>query len=430
MKLTEIEELLHKFYPDILFMGTGSNKPLSIYITNDASPRHIRLSISSGEPLHLEYIEIMSDKESGEENISSKCTFSFSSIKVGTNHLVDSNDIIIKKNHGVGFHTSAGGHQWVTAHIPDGEICNRIVFFNRNDAYAFRAWTAKVESSLDGLSWKLIYSHESRINHFLETARNSINHSVQPTVVSLEYYIVVEFIGLILFRDFTKAYELYKSIKPISFHKNNLKDFANKNFLIPNGLELGIHGITKSFRFWQLKEKSIYLSLAKNLILDLLELTEYVSLGYGAVLGYLRSGDLIDHDDDIDIMLAFPLERFDSIPNSIDYTSNYLISLGYNVGGRYDTHIKVRRTGSSLPYIDVFFGVIEESFASWYPGPRKIIKKDSIFPTINATICDVDLPIPNNPSSYLNDIYGKKWMISDPFFSHRWNGLIDFSDVT
>ena len=65
------------------------------------------------------------------------------------------------------------------------------------------------------------------------------------------------------------------------------------------------HGIRRTFRFWSQSEQEIALDVLEDARAVLAGAGYEAFLGYGALLGLVREGGLIPHDDDLDL-IAIP----------------------------------------------------------------------------------------------------------------------------
>lgn len=105
---------------------------------------------------------------------------------------------------------------------------------------------------------------------------------------------------------------------------------------------------------------------------------------------------------------------------------SFMIDQGFNVSGDFASHRWIR-IGNERN-VDVFVGLREGDFVSFFPGPRCALKFDEIFPPMSVPLHGVDLEIPKNPFTYLAQVYGAGWRVPDPKFNHVWERSL-FSDL-
>lgn len=203
--------------------------------------------------------------------------------------------------------------------------------------------------------------------------------------------------------------------------RGDLRDFLNETVLFAQSLEMTAHGVKKTFRFWTEAEKAAYLRFARLVCDDIANLMcPNVCIGYGAALAIGRSNDLIPHDDDLDIVVALPVDKFPTFADGLNHAETALRGKGYKVIGDYVTHRHLidRETGFS---IDFFIGADEDRYFSSYPGPRKSLHMETVFPAIERELFGVAIPLPRALESYLRQVYGETWETPDPSFSHNWD---------
>lgn len=191
-------------------------------------------------------------------------------------------------------------------------------------------------------------------------------------------------------------------------------------------LEWTAHGADRSFRFWPAEEIADYVSRTVALMADLTELSPDVCLGFGAVLAAVRDGHPIPHDDDLDVIIAFEPDRADTLAAALELIGEHLTSKGYKVSGGFAAHRHVTWPGGPRP-VDVFVGLFEGDEIGWFPGTRRALHRDALFPPSSAQLSGVECPLPRDPNGYLETIYGRDWRTPDPNFRHRWR-TADYAD--
>jgi hypothetical protein len=159
--------------------------------------------------------------------------------------------------------------------------------------------------------------------------------------------------------------------------------------------------------------------LAAEVAEALKSLTPNVCFGFGAALCVVREGDLIPHDDDLDLIIGFDPHEAVNLPEALRRIGEHLRPLGFTVTGNYSAHRQVRR--GSGKHVDVFAGLFEGDTISWYPGTRGSLDRHMMFPTSEARLFGVPVPLPRNPLEYLERLYGPGWRSPDPNFRHTWD---------
>jgi len=225
-------------------------------------------------------------------------------------------------------------------------------------------------------------------------------------------------LDLVRSKDYAEAHEaLLKSPYFSPVERAEFKSEVSKNLLFERGVEWTHHGIRKTFRFYSPLQKHYYLKKAADLIDILHDFTPHVVLGFGAVLGFVRDGDLVPHDDDLDLLVAIPPTRFAEAKAAL---SKFLAAFGFVINGQNNlSHLTVHRPKE--PGFDIFPGFTEGEWVSWFPSNRKVIHFDEVFPPVVRRYHDVEIPLPREPERYLELTYGAEWVDPLPHWNHPWD---------
>jgi len=137
---------------------------------------------------------------------------------------------------------------------------------------------------------------------------------------------------------------------------------------------------------------------------------------YGILLGLVREGDFISHDDDFDA--AFLVEANTPTEAAAEFfrVFNYLkdqglqVSFGAHIG---NFHLKL----PELPVIDIFMMYYREQTRELC-GFNIVSEcgRDAILPLQNASLIGQEVLVPNHPEALLEATYGPSWKIPDPYF--------------
>lgn len=160
-------------------------------------------------------------------------------------------------------------------------------------------------------------------------------------------------------------------------------------------------------------------------------------LAYGTLLGAVRTGAFIAHDNDADIAYLSRYEHPADIARESFALQRALIDRGWSVTRRSGAFIKVSvaEDVATERVIDVFTAYfIDEMFAveRWI---RTELPRASITPLSRIALYGVDLPAPARPEDLLAATYGPQWRVPDPAFSfevprsvlrrsHGWYGAL------
>jgi hypothetical protein len=94
-------------------------------------------------------------------------------------------------------------------------------------------------------------------------------------------------------------------------------------------------------------EKAKYLSDTVDVLREILSRNPDMEacIGYGAVLALVRDHRLMDHDDDIDIIISASRSDFVNIDAVIAKVDEGLAASGYRMEGTYTAHRHVPKDG-------------------------------------------------------------------------------------
>lgn len=284
-----------------------------------------------------------------------------------------------------------------------------ITFATDAENFAFHNLVCLQHDDLTG-QWVVIYNSLDRQKELILAIKKILQACQDPVREDL-----YAFLQLLIKRDFNGALRAVEGSKRLSPLKSHIQ-WATALF----GYQLNAHGLKRTFKFWSSEEKRAYLQSGMRMIDGLRHLSMNVCLGFGAVLGFQRDQDLIAHDDDIDIIIAFDKTRVDNLGSALEMIEQQLLADGFEVAGRFFSHLWVRAEHGRM--VDVFVGLVEEAdVLSFYPSKRATLHFSDVFPTTSGELYSIKLPMPANIENYLQKTYGLDWREPDIGFSHAWN---------
>ena len=157
-------------------------------------------------------------------------------------------------------------------------------------------------------------------------------------------------------------------------------------------------------------------------LVELLEGAEYpVYIVGGTLLGVIRDGGMMPHDDDVDLAFLCPEDNPADIGLASYRMERLLIANGYTVTRHSLAHLEVTffsAEGAPDYYVDIFTGFFRDGdycqpFA--LKGPE--VTPADLLPTRPREVEGVVLPEPAHPDAWLTYAYGPRWMVPDPTFT-------------
>ncbi|MBM9461938.1 hypothetical protein JL108_00670 [Aeromicrobium sp. YIM 150415] len=387
--------------------------PLHVDINAAGTTQDILITLPSRQCLHLHSLQLVSEGrvvDLGSATITASSHYADSAERVDDGMLAD-----VEGDHTWAVHTAREKAPWVRIALDEALAQPAtLIINNRRDAWARRAGGLEILTSDDGTAWTSEYTFESR-DEFGELAADiSRRHAIAELPAGRE---IQNFAIAIARGEYQPARPAFKRLPDAD--KPLLRDLVNEVFLESKGLEWASHGARRSFRFWTRDEKVAYIRLGRTIIEQLRELSPDVCFGFGSVLGPIRDDDLIEHDDDIDLIIAFEPEQVSSISAARQHVREFLEGKGYRVRGDFFAHWHVWRDDFK---IDVFVGIYDaDGTIGWYPGRRGALTRDTLFPPTIISLLGESYPIPRQPEKYLETIYTEKWRTPEPTWSHDWD---------
>lgn len=176
------------------------------------------------------------------------------------------------------------------------------------------------------------------------------------------------------------------------------------------------HGYTRTFS--EMDAAQIFRSMGTALK-PLEALGQPFFLYAGALLGHIRNGKLIGHDDDIDIAIMLGDCTDDEVPHRWLAYKKQLDEHGLIDEAERVNNRPVFKFSSNLGTdIDLFPAWTNKGKFSVYPYSLGEIDDEDVFPL--GSFGQDPLMLPSNPEAMLAQSYGQDWRVPDPFFHIDW----------
>lgn len=148
-----------------------------------------------------------------------------------------------------------------------------------------------------------------------------------------------------------------------------------------------------------------------------------VVIAYGTLLGAVREGRFLAHDDDIDIMYRAKAHDKPDVEAEIKRLRKLLETAGFRATDLLPKHLNmhvVSRKGGLV--IDVFPCWLQDGRLQMHMEAMAIrgISPNIMFPAGLAKLEGEDLPAPADPAGFLQERYGAGWKVPDPYHDWPW----------
>lgn len=424
-RLLAIVQASRTLFPDFDFLQPGG--VLHIRLTQVTIDR-LRIELPTSQFLHLQSVGLTTTDDISPAGLAARTKFEASSWYADTEQRFDAEALFDFDNPtGTTIHTGRGPASWVEMTFNPPLEISEIRLRNVGRAFGQRARGVRVHVGSPGADHETVYDSGARADE-LQTLLHALAHQ-SPAEIYEDLLPLTTILGLTIVGRYAEARALMKSCKAISPDaRKEYRRAVNQGLLIGRSVEWTAHGPQRSFRFWTEAEKFDYIQFAVSVVDDLTTLSSSVAFGFGAALAVVRNGDLIPHDDDLDLIIGFEPDEATTLAEAHALVENFLRPLGYSVTGEFFGHRHVSKPGHKK--VDVFVAIFEGDHIAWYPGTRGSLHRDDMFPLSTGTMLGVSCPLPRSPLIYLETLYGPDWRNPDPAFKHSWSKkpFADFTD--
>lgn len=150
-------------------------------------------------------------------------------------------------------------------------------------------------------------------------------------------------------------------------------------------------------------------------------------IAYGTLLGAVREGKFLAHDDDVDVMYVAKSSTRQELTAEIGRLKSRLRELGFRAEDLLPKHTNMHvKDPSSGVSIDLFPCWLEDGLLQMHMEGMKIrgLQPDIMLPTSRVSLEGRVLAAPGNPEGFLSERYGDRWNVADPYYDWPWK-LVD-----
>jgi hypothetical protein len=411
--LSALITTVHARFPDLDFFG-----PQGILELHEALPSvdRLRIELPPDQFLHLQSIGVSAD---GVDDVAALAEVQVSSWYKDFGEKFDKARLFdFDSPTGTVVHTGGNETAWLEVTFSRPLDITGVRLRNVADANAPRAHGIRVLAGSPGQDLTVVYDAADRavaLAELLDELAAPTRYDIGDEMRAMLPVIVKTMTG-----DYGPARTIEKATPLSDPAIRHYRKVINATILNARSMELTPHGLKRSFRYWTPREKKRYINFAVAVADDLKRLTPNACFGFGAALAVVRDGDLIPHDDDLDLIIGFEPHEAATLQQARKLVKQHLKPLGYKVSGAFSAHWHVGKPGFRHQ-LDVFVGLFEGDTISWYPGARGSLTRQIMFPTSEVTMLGISCPVPHDSETYLERVYGPGWRQPDPGFMHKWD---------
>ncbi|MEH3034766.1 MAG: hypothetical protein PGN07_12280 [Aeromicrobium erythreum] len=170
------------------------------------------------------------------------------------------------------------------------------------------------------------------------------------------------------------------------------------------------------------REPEQQLAIMRRLVTDMESLGHHVLLAYGTLLGAVREGRFMAHDDDVDLWYDLPARSDEEMWSRRDELFARLEALGWEVepNGRY---VNAHVTRADLPgRLDLFPLQLHRRKAALAMEHMEVrrLPRSIFLPPGRASVEGVEFAVPRRSERFLAERYGPGWRTPDPYHEWTW----------
>jgi hypothetical protein len=187
---------------------------------------------------------------------------------------------------------------------------------------------------------------------------------------------------------------------------------VNQLWLAPRQLEFTRHGLQRTFRFWSQQEKQRAMAITTE------ALQRWHAAGipcfhtFGTLLGLVREGNLLNHDDDIDAVAVVPVAADETPEQALAALEQRLNALGHRTAGAYRFHRHVEHRGF---WFDLFVATTGGEAVTFWGTKIWTTTLEQLLPVQSADLEGLSCVLPRDAEHVVEGIYGSGWRTPRPY---------------
>ncbi|MCW4466169.1 LicD family protein [Glutamicibacter sp. MNS18] len=186
-------------------------------------------------------------------------------------------------------------------------------------------------------------------------------------------------------------------------------------------LQISRHGI--SYAGALRRNRNETLATIRKVVLELQRNGIRALLGYGTLLGAVREGSFIFHDDDIDLIVCVHGSTEKELYSELNNIQQILERINFSIktlpSKHYNFHITDKSSGSVLD----LFPVLIDGEQAWLHMEKMIWRSLPSRYFVKSELVELHeqlFPAPFRPEEFLQERYGSDWAVPDPYYEWTW----------